>query len=249
MSKEQFEGVYKEWKDDIHEWGFDNHWYNYRPFKDEYWNEKNKIVICNSESGDCMEENEQVLDMGMIKKWMNEDKDYKRPNPTILFSMVLASALHETLDTGKTLSEVELRKLKEDRGSLYNGLARCMYMNLRREANDRRKLDEVAVRKFLDPYYYSVTNKNNIDIQHFKDMVDALEPTVFIITGKVGYSVLYNMYNYDHDDLKKNKQELQLDWLGVCKYKNTVFASIKHPSMFEYKKCMGWIAKIVAELR
>lgn len=189
----------------------------YQPFTDDYWNQKIKIVFCNLESYD--ESLNGVLDLDVYKRWLSYN------SPTIKFSSIFISALKNAI-IGFPLTREELEKKYYDDDYLLEIVKDITYMNLRKEPNSIRKEDTQVLHEFLDPNFSRIV-ENKHHIRNFRDLVDALEPDLFIISGKTGADIISKIY--------KDKMNLVYDQMDY--FDKTLCVSIAHPSSskFDYE--------------
>jgi hypothetical protein len=169
------------------------------PFSDGYWSEKYKIVLCNLETYD-QEINENILNLDCFRKWLNSK------SLTIKRSAVFLYCLSSKLK-GVNIDKDFILKCKNNNQLLLDGIKNTTYMNLLKDANPNSKFDV--------KYFYDFFKEEN-NINYTKDLINALEPDIFIVTSE-GINLIEKLYN-----IKFNNH--------IYKYNNILFVSLGHPS-------------------
>ena len=216
--------INKEWEDFFQEMFDDpNDFYSfwhYKPFSDDYWNERTKIVFCNVEAhgnsgGNC------YLTLDIFKSWLGNITSKR----TVLFLYCLYKQLHNI-----SVNEKQLRELFYKNDELLNGIRNTTYMNLRKEVKYKDGPNEDTdgiLRSLVHGMKYSEKDEddsNNHDNRKLTlAFIDALEPDIFIITGRTGLLVLKDIYSdiIDLNGLSEN---------GMYKTKKTLYVHLEHPS-------------------
>jgi len=221
MSKEEVRCINDEWAGDNIERSPYDEFYMYEPFSDAYWTEKYKIVFCNTnthgqnvpQDPTAKAEFEQtpVLIWEIFEKWLNE----LPRNETIPRSALFMYCLYQTL-YGHTFTKENLKSSffsNPDDADLI--LKKMTYMNLRNEDGNPGidEAEKTEIKRWKR--WFSEGNAKS-----FRELVSALEPDIFIITGSFGLEVLNKIYN----------NELNLKEQGVVKLDKTLFVHVYHPS-------------------
>jgi len=220
MSIAEIRKINQEWEDEL----LDNEtsFWHYEPFSDGYWNEKYKIVLCNTEAyGDSRENCVMTLN-----KFKERIVKYGKDAPTLVRSALLLYCLYQKLH-GVTVSEEKLFELLSNYDELINGIQNTMYMNLRKEENitGNSKEDEDGIRRSLIPEENIEDYENTRINRNFTlDLLKELEADIFIITSKTGWDVLRRIYKGEID-LFNNFQQWKM-----CIEGKTLYVSMYHPS-------------------
>jgi hypothetical protein len=179
----------------------------YEPFTDKYWKEKYKIVFCNLEPGQKLDDNKEenkkkkdFLNLYCFKYWL------EKKNPTIKKSAQFIYYLYNKLH-GTNIDFNQLNKV--DNNQLLDIVERVTYMNLLRDAGNSKFNKKIFTRFFyLDDKYQKFT----------KNFIDALSPDIFIISSEEGSILIEKLFGGNF--VKTH----------FFKHDNTLFVSISHPS-------------------
>jgi hypothetical protein len=240
MSKEKVRCINDEWADDIKRDGSYYEFYMYEPFSDAYWAEKRKIVFCNTnpygynvpQDPIAKKEFDQtpVLIWEIFEKWLNENAR----NTTIPRSALFMYCLYKTLQ-GHTFTEENLES------SFFSNtheadmvLKKMAYMNLQNEIG-KSEIDESEEAE-INRWF---SECNGVNAKSFRELVSALDPDIFIITGKFGLKVLNEKIYIGGLNLKNQ---------GVVKLGKTLFVHLYHPSPKSKEFTNEYILKRVNEL-
>ncbi|NMC99409.1 MAG: hypothetical protein GYA62_06800 [Bacteroidales bacterium] len=187
----------------------------YRPFSDDYWNTKPKIVICNYENfgyQDC--EKPSLLTYEDFKWWFDErlNKAKKRgKSKTVHYSVVFANALQKLINKSENeslLTYEAFRKSYWKYDELYKSMKSIMYMNLRPTSASGNKQEIGETHKIIKKYRIEM-----------KSFILALDADIFILSTKDSV----NLFNYIFD----SKENL-LIFDKQTQINNTLYFSIKH---------------------
>ncbi len=152
----------------------------YRPFSDDYWNTKPKIVICNYENfgyQDC--EKPSLLTYEDFKWWFDErlNKAKKRgKSKTVHYSVVFANALQKLINKSENeslLTYEAFRKSYWKYDELYKSMKSIMYMNLRPTSASGNKQEIGETHKIIKKYRIEM-----------KSFILALDADIFILSTK-----------------------------------------------------------------
>jgi len=187
----------------------------YRPFSDDYWSTKPKIVICNYENfgyQDC--EKPSLLTYEDFKWWFDErlNKSKKRgKSKTVHYSVVFVNALQKLINKSENeslLTYEAFRKSYWKYDELYKSMKSIMYMNLRPTSASGNKQEIGETHKIIKKYRTEM-----------KSFILALDADIFILSTKDSV----NLFNYIFD-LKENL----LFFDKQTQINNTLYFSIKH---------------------
>ncbi len=208
MGRKELNTINDIWTEEMENDGY-HQFMIYEPFSEDYWKQDVKIVLCNLETYD--ESVTGILDIDIFKKWL------KSGSRTIKNSSIFIVALQKYL-SNKSLTEEDLKDLYHDDEMLLEFINNIVYMNLRKDANSTSKEDTQAIHEFLDPNF---THKNNShNIRNFKELFEALEADIFIISGETGADIIHKIY----------KDEIDLVYDNFAYLNNTLIVSCAHPA-------------------
>jgi hypothetical protein len=222
MAIEQVREINREWEAHLIDCEYSKSFWLNEPFSDDYWREKYKIVFCNLEAYGDAGEADHTITLDKYKSWLGLGI------PTPKFSALFIYCLYKKLQN-IDMTEDQLSALFHNNDELLSIMKNTTYMNLRKEENWKgSKLDEEEIYRFLAPgwpAFKTGDTEQNIKINEYNrnftlDFIDALEPDIFIVTGKVGQDVLNKMY----------EGKIDLPWQGMYKSEKTLYVSITHPS-------------------
>jgi hypothetical protein len=175
----------------------------YEPFTEEYWAEKYKIVWCNLEPGGSPEDkNEKVLSLKSYRTWL------EKRNPTIKNTSRFIYCLYNKLN-GNIIDENKLEAVKGDYDILIDCMKKVTYMNLIKDVGSP-ELNKQYLKDYFSIDKYPENNERTIN------MIKALNPNIFIITGD-GKDIIEKLYNKKFDE----KHSFVND--------NILFISLGHP--------------------
>jgi len=200
----------------------------YKPFSDDYWKTKPRIVICNYENfgyHDC--EKPSLVTYEVFKWWFDErlNKSKKRgKSKTVHYSTIFANALQKLLrqtEDKNTLEYETFRKSFWKYDQLYESMKTIMYMNLRPTSASGNKQEIDETHKIIKKYK-----------SQLKAYINALDADIFILSTKDAASLLNQIFDLNDRKLFYNK---------YTQINNTLFFSIKHfgrpDYRYWYKKC------------
>jgi hypothetical protein len=216
----------------------DTFWH-YEPFSDNYWSQKYKIVLCNSEPyGDNNKDGKnRIVTLDVFKEWLSLGNKTARNSALFLY------CLYKRLQ-GLSITEEELRGLYHSGDELLSVIKNTTYMNLRKEEafDETPKLQAEEIRRFLVPGWSLSSKVQGVSNKEYReltlDFIDTLAPDIFIITGEVGCDVLNKIY----------EGKINLAWQGMYKNEKTLYVSINHPSRISYKYIVEKTNKICKEM-
>jgi hypothetical protein len=238
MSREEIRGINDGWADELKDDGSYDAFYMYEPFSDAYWTEKYKIVFCNTNPhGDNVPQDPiakkdfdqtPVLIWEIFEKWLSKNPKNTTIPRSALFMYCLYQTLYGHSFTNENL-EVSFFSNSNEADFI---LKKMTYMNLSNEVGNSQitKDEKTEINRYFFKDYWNTKN--------FKDLVSALEPDVFIITGEFGLDVLKKIYN---DALNLEKQ-------GIVKYGKTVFVHLYHPGPVSGKFTNDYILEKAKEI-
>jgi hypothetical protein len=222
MSKEEVRAINDGWANELKEDGSYDAFYMYEPFSDDYWKEDYKIVFCNTNPygenvpQDLLAKKEfeetPVLIWEIFENWLNKNERNTTIPRSALFMYCLYHALHGHTFTKDTLEQTFYAK--ENLPDVDSTLKRMTYMNLRNEIGNTQITEDE--KKEINRYFF----KDDWNTKNFKDLVAALDPDIFIITGEFGLEVLNTIY----------KNEINLNKQSTFKLGKTLFVHLYHPS-------------------
>jgi hypothetical protein len=208
--------------------------WHYEPFSDDYWKQQYKVVLCNLEFyGDVGKETyeERIFTLNQFKTWLGDGVRTMKNSALFIYS--LYNKLH-----GIDVTEEQLRNVFHKNDDLLSVVKNITYMNLRKEEGWNTPEDRENIYRFLVPGY-SLDPDSDVSNEEYRkftlDFIDALEPDIFIVSGKTGCDVLNKIYEGGID----------LAWQGMYRKGKTLYASVNHLSRVGY----DYILKQTSEIR
>jgi len=156
----------------------------YKPFSDQYWNEKCKIVICNYEN--LGYENIQNTDLTHehFKGWIT----YKK-SKTVHYTAVFANTLKSVMELGD-FSIKEMKSSCNDVDKIWNSMKNMVYMNIRPTSGaNAGKANKGETHKIIKKYR-----------DELRDYIVSLQADIFVISSKDSVGI-FN-YLFDLSDTK-----------------------------------------------
>jgi hypothetical protein len=208
MSKEEVLAINEKWTDELINDGYDvdvsNGFFINEPFSEEYWNEKIKIVFCNVSAYGYPPEDDHVF------SWKIFEKSLIGNNPTIVQTSIFINCLFKQLN-GIASTKEDIKRIRQDKDALKETAKKIAYMNLQKEVEDSRRQDDNEIVRFFS-YEHNARNQ--------KELMAALEPDIFILTGNIGLKVINELY----------KGEMNIPKQGMVFHGETLFVHLFHPS-------------------
>lgn len=215
MSKETLQKLNETLIQHFKETGVENAFY-YEPFFDYYWNQADKIGICNLEPytnglGDNLMGIKKVDDKVIVDYWYNSQ--------TIQRSLKMLQLITKKLEgdsswlTEKDLSDCDNKKVDE---VVTRDLGSSLYFNFRLTVGDHVNENTTQILNFYkDPFYQ----------EYYRNFVKESELNMLIVTGKTGCTLINMIY-----------PELNLEYNGNPKRNNDgiLICSAKHPAARDY---------------
>lgn len=185
----------------------------YEPLFDYYWEQKDKIGLCNLESYD-----KEIH--GINKISAERILDYWSKAQTIQKSMKIFQAINWILENETWISENQIKQIDNNNWQKAIDEMGCgLYFNLRLTIGSQVNEDKKGISEFYnDPFY----------ADYFRKFVKATELKMLIITGETGVNIINKIY-----------PELKLVWADEMQakvYDNVLFCPMQHPSRISYKK-------------
>lgn len=185
----------------------------YEPLFDYYWQQKDKIGICNLESHDN--------DIRGINKISAERiLDFWSNAQTIKKSLKIFQAINWIITNGEYISEEKIKEFDNRNWEKSIDELGCgLYFNLRLSIGNQVKEDTSSIIDFYNDNFY---------IEYFKSFIKASELKMLIITGETGVKIINKIY-----------PDLNLIWSDEMQaklYKDVLFCPMQHPSRISYKK-------------
>lgn len=185
----------------------------YEPLFDYYWQQKDKIGICNLESYDN--------DIRGINKISAERiLDFWSNAQTIKKSLKIFQAINWIITNGEYISEEKIKEFDNRNWEKSIDELGCgLYFNLRLSIGNQVKEDTSSIIDFYNDNFY---------IEYFKSFIKASELKMLIITGETGVKIINKIY-----------PDLNLIWSDEMQaklYKDVLFCPMQHPSRISYKK-------------
>lgn len=180
----------------------------YEPFTEEYWKEKYRIVWYNLEPGGYIENNnEKVLKLESYKRLLHEK------NQTLINTSLFIYCLYNRLN-GIEIGNNEMEAARKNIELLMDCMKKVTYMNLLKDAGNPKFTNKYFWEKFFNDNVYP---KNR---ERIKNMNDALNPNILIVTGNDGKALFEQLYNENF--IKDNNYSFV--------HNDTLFVNINHPS-------------------
>ncbi|MDR1468675.1 MAG: hypothetical protein LBT00_05220 [Spirochaetaceae bacterium] len=207
--------------EDVKEGIFDEgaYFWHYEPFSAGYWDQKHKIVLCNLEThGESTTGSyeDRILTFEPFKTWV--EHGYQTIKRSALFLYALCQKFQ-----GNSLTNDQLRGMYRKNDELLRGIKNTAYMNWRKEEGEWVPENTENIYRFLVPGW-SLSPDAEISNEKYRKLtleyIDALEPDIFVVTGKTGWDVLKKIY----------EGKVNLPWQGMSRNGKTLFISAYHPS-------------------
>lgn len=221
MSKELFEQVSKNLYEKMLGDGIKGIM-QYKPFTDEYWKQKPKIIICNYENYGYQEhEKPSLLTYEDFKWWFDErlNKTKKRgKSKTVHYTVVFANALKKIIHkygTDNLITYSDFRNSYWKYDELYQSMKDIMYMNLRPTSAKSNKQEIGETHKIIHKYKTEI-----------KAYIQSLDADIFVLSTKDAVSLFNHIFDIKDKPLVFNKQ---------TKINNMLIFSIKHFGRPNYK--------------
>jgi hypothetical protein len=209
MSKEQFEKIsvnfWQKMKDENVQGIM-----KYKPFSDDYWNQKNKIVICNYECIGFQDSQDNNVTFSGFRGWIAAKK-----TKTIHYTAVFTNTLIKLLN-GETYTLSDMRNSYKKIDELHKSMENVMFMNLRPTSASGSNQEINKTHQLVKKYKAEL-----------KEYIEALDADIFVLSSKDSAMLFNFIFDIKENPLifKKNKR------LG-----NTLIFSIKHfGRFFNYK--------------
>lgn len=212
MSKEALNELNEKLLKHFKETNVQNAFY-YEPIFDYYWQQEDKIGLCNLESYD-------VTIPGINKVTYKTFLDYWYKSPTIQKSLKMFQGINWILKKGEDIDETTIQSF--DNKNWENAIDEfgCgIYFNLRLTTGSQVDADKKAINDFYNDQFY---------IDYYRQFIKATEIQMLFITGEIGVNAINKIY-----------PELNLVWGNEMKAKvfdNILFCPAPHPSREGYKK-------------
>lgn len=215
MSKESLKKLNESLIQHFKENGVENAYY-YEPLFDHYWQQKDKIGICNLESydyglGDNLMGIKKVDDKVIVDYWYNSQ--------TIQRTLKMFQLITKKLEgdggwlTEKDLSDCDNKKVDE---VVTRDLGSSLYFNFRLTVGDHVNENTAQILNFYKDSFYQ---------EYYRNFVKESELDMLIVTGKTGCDLINMIY-----------PELKLEYNGIPKRNNdgVLICSAKHPAARDY---------------
>lgn len=217
----QIKSINKEWITELKKEDPKLHYLMYEPFVD-YWKEKYRIVWCNLEPGGIPPNNEEKLSEDTYRYWLETKGVAPTINKTSLFIYCLIEKLK-----GNDINEKQKDSIKNNYDELMKYVRKITYMNILKDCGDPN-FNEDFFKEFF------AGEKGKKDKERTKYFIEALEPDIFIVTGR-GKEIIQELYKNKFDEkhsfVSDNKTLfinlghprggwLEQDWLNSYIYKN-----------------------------
>lgn len=215
-----------------------------------YWQEKYKIVFCNLATyAEHMTDENHTLTWDIFQQWMDNPKG-PTIHKTALFCYYLRKVLAgESIPTEEQLTDAYHREYERIKESMQH----ICYMNLYKFVGDKswRKEADLAW-EFYDKTKSGKDMPQNRQSQ--RELIEALQPHIFIITGitprEAGYELLNRIYkndeHYKGSELCLNDAEGNFQKLEGISY-SPLFVAMKHPCSPQFNHT--YIVKMLEEIQ
>lgn len=213
MSKENLEKLNESLVQHFKETGVKNAYY-YAPLFDYYWNQPDKIGICNLEpysndNGDNLLGIKKVDDKVIVDYWYNA--------PTIQRTLKIFQLITKKIETEADVSEKDLAACDNKKVDevVTKDLGASLYFNFRLTVgNGSSEHSKEIIDFYKDPFYQN----------YYKNFVKETELGMLIVTGETGCKVINMLY-----------PDLNLEYRGAPKKSDGVlFCSMPHPTARNY---------------
>ena len=212
MSKESLQKLNESLILHFKETGVKNALY-YEPLFDYYWEQKDKIGLCNLESYD-----KEIK--GINKISAERILDYWSNARTLQKSLKIFQAINWKLENEDYITEEQI-KLFDNKNweNAIDEMGCGLYFNLRLTIGSQVNEDKKGIAEFYNDSFYA---------DYFRRFVKESELKMLIITGETGVN-----------DINKIYPELNLIWSDEMQAKwhdGVLFCPMQHPSRISYKK-------------
>ena len=212
MSKESLQKLNESLILHFKETGVKNALY-YEPLFDYYWEQKDKIGLCNLESYD-----KEIK--GINKISAERILDYWSNARTLQKSLKIFQAINWKLENEDYITEEQI-KLFDNKNweNAIDEMGCGLYFNLRLTIGSQVNEDKKCIAEFYNDSFYA---------DYFRRFVKESELKMLIITGETGVN-----------DINKIYPELNLIWSDEMQAKwhdGVLFCPMQHPSRISYKK-------------
>jgi hypothetical protein len=162
----------------------------YKPFSDQYWNEKCKIVVCNYEILGYADAQINTLTHDQFKGCIT----YKK-SKTVHYTAVFANVMKSLMEF-KDFSINDMKKSYREIEDIWKSMEKMVYMNIRPTsgANSGRQ-DKEATHKLINNYANEI-----------REYINSLDADVFIISSKDSVNLFNILYNLDGNKLLFNEK-------------------------------------------
>jgi len=180
---------------------------HYKPFSEQYWNEKPKIVLCNYEILGYENQTINSISHEHFKGLITYNK-----SKTVHYTAVFANALKSRLES-KDFSKKDMKKSYYEIDKIWKSMENMVYMNIRpTSGKNSGRLNKTET--------HSLIKKYKIEI---RDYINSLDADIFVISTKDSVDLINYLY-----DLKDNK----LVFNGKTRINNMFIYSVKHFAWF-----------------
>ena len=212
MSKESLQKLNESLILHFKETGVKNALY-YEPLFDYYWEQKDKIGLCNLESYD-----KEIK--GINKISAERILDYWSNARTLQKSLKIFQAINWKLENENYITEEQI-KLFDNKNweNAIDEMGCGLYFNLRLTIGSQVNEDKKGIAEFYNDSFYA---------DYFRRFVKESELKMLIITGETGVNIINKIY-----------PELNLSWSDEMQAKwhdGVLFCPMQHPSRISYKK-------------
>ena len=212
MSKESLQKLNESLILHFKETGVKNALY-YEPLFDYYWEQKDKIGLCNLESYD-----KEIK--GINKISAERILDYWSNSRTLQKSLKIFQATNWKLENEDYITEEQI-KLFDNKNweNAIDEMGCSLYFNLRLTIGSQVNEDKKGIAEFYNDSFYA---------DYFRRFVKESELKMLIITGEIGVNIINKIY-----------PELNLIWsdeMQAKRYDGVLFCPMQHPSRISYKK-------------
>lgn len=185
----------------------------YEPLFDYYWEQKDKIGLCNLESYD-----KEIQGINRISA--ERILDYWSNAQTLQKSLKIFQAINWKLENENYITEEQI-KLFDNKNweNAIDEMGCSLYFNLRLTIGSQVNEDKKGITEFYNDSFYA---------DYFRRFVKESELKMLIITGETGVNIINKIY-----------PELNLIWsdeMQAKRYDGVLFCPMQHPSRISYKK-------------
>lgn len=212
MSKKELQELNENLVQHFKETGVKNALY-YEPLFDYYWEQKDKIGLCNLESYD-----KEIQGINRISA--ERILDYWSNAQTLQKSLKIFQAINWKLENENYITEEQI-KLFDNKNweNAIDEMGCSLYFNLRLTIGSQVNEDKKGITEFYNDSFYA---------DYFRRFVKESELKMLIITGETGVNIINKIY-----------PELNLIWsdeMQAKRYDGVLFCPMQHPSRISYKK-------------